>query len=40
MTGILDLMHASSYAWKAAKAQGDATADERYASWILQGGGT
>ena len=37
MTGILDLMHALSYAWKAAKALGDAHAYARYATWIWQG---
>ena len=37
MTGILDLMHALSYAWKAAKALEDAAAYERYATWIWQG---
>lgn len=37
MTGILDLMHALSYAWKAAKALEDAVVYERYATWIWQG---
>lgn len=37
MTGILDLMHALSYSWKAAKALDDIAAYERYASWIWQG---
>lgn len=37
MTGILDLMHALSYAWKAAKALEDRPAYERYATWIWQG---
>lgn len=37
MTGILDLMHALSYAWKAAKAQEEPAAYERYARWIWQG---
>jgi hypothetical protein len=37
MTGILDLMHALSYAWKAAKALNDSAAYERYATWIWQG---
>lgn len=37
MTGILDLMHALSYAWKAAKALDAKAAYERYATWIWQG---
>jgi len=37
MTGILDLMHALSYAWKAAKALEDRPAYERYATLIWQG---
>lgn len=37
MTGILDLMHALSYAWKAAKALDDPAAYERYARAIWQG---
>jgi len=37
MTGILDLMHALSYAWKAAKALGEPAAYQRYATWIWQG---
>jgi hypothetical protein len=37
MTGILDLMHALSYAWKAAKALEDRQAYERFANWIWQG---
>lgn len=37
MTGILDLMHALSYAWKAAKALEDTTAYKRHATWIWQG---
>ena len=37
LTGILDLMHALSYAWKAAKALEDTAAYERYATWIWQG---
>lgn len=36
MTGILDLMHALSHAWKVAKTLEDAAAYERYASWIWQ----
>ena len=37
MTGILDLMHALSYAWRAAKALDDSSAYARYAQWIWQG---
>lgn len=37
MPGILDLMHALSYAWKAAKALADPAAYKRYATWIWQG---
>lgn len=37
MTGILDLMHALSYAWKAAKALEDTAAYGQYATWIWQG---
>jgi hypothetical protein len=37
MTGILDLMHALSYAWKAARALGDTAAYQCYATWIWQG---
>ncbi len=37
MTGILDLMHALSYAWKAAAALQDTSAYRRYAEWIWQG---
>ncbi len=37
MTGILDLMHALSYAWKAAKAWNDLTAYKRWATGIWQG---
>jgi len=37
MTGILDLMHALSYAWKAAKALDEPAAYQRYATWIWQG---
>lgn len=37
MTGILDLMHALSSAWKAAQALDDAAAYRRYATWIWQG---
>lgn len=37
MTGILDLMHALSYAWRAAAALDDAGAYRRYAAWIWQG---
>ncbi|REJ88902.1 MAG: hypothetical protein DWQ34_21035 [Planctomycetota bacterium] len=37
MTGILDLMHALSYAWKAAKSQEDPASYRRYARWIWQG---
>lgn len=37
MTGILDLMHALSYAWKAAKTQNDSASYRRYATWIWQG---
>ena len=37
MTVILDLMHALSYAWKAAKALADTAAYQRYATWIWQG---
>jgi hypothetical protein len=37
MTGILDLMHGLSYAWRAAGALGDQNAYRRYATWIWQG---
>jgi hypothetical protein len=37
MTGILDLMHALSYAWKAAAALNDGEAYTRYATSIWQG---
>lgn len=37
MTGVLDLMHALSYAWKAAKALEDPAAYRRFAAWIWQG---
>lgn len=37
MTGVLDLMHALSYAWKAAKALDDTAAYQCYATWIWQG---
>jgi hypothetical protein len=37
MTGILDLMHALSYAWKAAKAWNDQAAYKRWAIGIWQG---
>lgn len=37
MTGILDLMHALSYAHRAAKALDDPHAYRRYAEWIWQG---
>lgn len=37
MTGILDLMHALSYAWKAAKALEGSSSYQRYAKWIWQG---
>ena len=37
MIGILDLTHALSYAWKAAKALGEPAAYQRYATWIWQG---
>lgn len=37
MSGILDLMHALSYAWKAARALEDPAAYQRYATWIWQG---
>ena len=38
MTGILDLMHALSYAWRAAAAVADdPEAYRRYATWIWQG---
>lgn len=38
MTGILDLMHALSYAWRAAAVlPDDPTAYRRYAGWIWQG---
>lgn len=37
MTGILDLMHGLSYAWRAAAALEDQTAYRRYAAWIWQG---
>lgn len=37
MTGILDLMHALSYAWQAGAAVEDPAAYRRYATWIWQG---
>ncbi len=37
MTGILDLMHALSYAWRAAESIEDRDAYRRYATWIWQG---
>jgi hypothetical protein len=37
MTGILDLMHALSYAWRVAAALDDPTCYARYARWIWQG---
>jgi hypothetical protein len=37
MTGILDLMHALSYAWRAAGVLNDPRAYRRYAEWIWQG---
>jgi hypothetical protein len=37
MTGILDLMHALSYAWQAGAAVDDPAAYRRYATWIWQG---
>jgi hypothetical protein len=37
MTGILDLMHGLSYAWRAAAALEDQNAYRRYATWIWQG---
>ncbi len=37
MTGILDLMHALSYAWKAARAWNDQAAYKRWATGIWQG---
>lgn len=37
MTGILDLMHALSYAWQAGTAMEDPEAYRRYATWIWQG---
>lgn len=37
MTGILDLMHGLSYAWRAAAVFDDQTAYRRYATWIWQG---
>ena len=37
MTGILDLMHALSYAWRAAAVLNDPQAYRRYATWIWQG---
>lgn len=37
MTGILDLMHALSYAWRAAAVLDDPHAYRRYATWIWQG---
>lgn len=37
MTGILDLMHALSYAWRAAAGLDDPTAYRRYATWIWRG---
>lgn len=37
MTGILDLMHALSYAWRAAATLEDSMAYRRYATWIWQG---
>lgn len=37
MTGILDLMHGLSYAWRAAAGLDDQNAYRRYASWIWQG---
>lgn len=37
MTGILDLIHALSYAWKAARALEDRSAYQRYATLIWQG---
>lgn len=37
MTGILDLMHALSYAWKVARALDDPATYERHATWIWQG---
>jgi hypothetical protein len=37
MTGVLDLLHALSYAWKAARALEDSAAYGRFAAWIWQG---
>ncbi len=37
MTGILDLMHGLSYAWRAAAGLNDPNAYRRYATWIWQG---
>lgn len=37
MTGILDLMHGLSYAWRAAAVLEDQNAYRRYATWIWQG---
>lgn len=37
MTGILDLMHALSYAWQAGAVINDPGAYRRYAGWIWQG---
>lgn len=37
MTGILDLMHALSYAWKAAKGLDSSSTYKQYATWIWQG---
>jgi hypothetical protein len=37
MTGVLDLMHALSYAWRAAESIDDRGAYRRYATWIWQG---
>lgn len=37
MTGVLDLMHALSYAWRAAESIADRDAYRRYATWIWQG---
>lgn len=37
MTGILDLMHALSYAWRAAAVLADPHAYHRFATWIWQG---
>ena len=37
MTGVLDLMHALSYAWRAAEVLEDRGTYRRYATWIWRG---